>query len=68
MLKQNDKVILKRDITRREGPYANKGDEGVIEELFTSGTGAGERNWNAKVRMASGRLQTFKISSLEKIQ
>lgn len=67
MLKQGEKVRLKRDITRREGPYASKGDEGVIEEMFTSGTGSREHIWYAKVRMDSGRLQTFRMSSVEKI-
>lgn len=68
MLKQNDKVRLLRDITRREGHYASAGVEGVVIEVFKSATGAGERKMNAKVRMSDSSIQTFRISSLEKIQ
>lgn len=67
MLKQGEKVRLKRDIIRREGPYASKGDEGVVVEMFQFATGRRERIWHAKVRMASGRLQTFRMSSVERI-
>jgi len=66
MLKKNDRVRLLRNITRREGPYATKGETGTVHELFTAGTGAGERIRYAKVLMNQGGIKTFRISSLEK--
>lgn len=68
MLKQNDKVTVKRQIVRREGAYAQAGEQGVVTEFFRSKTegGPGLGRLNAKVLMDSGEIKTFRLTSLEK--
>lgn len=62
-----DAVVVNKDITRREGPYARDGERGVVEETFRPPSSAACKfqPWYAKVRMdGTGVIKTFRLTSL----
>lgn len=60
------RVIVVRDIVRKEGPYARRGETGVVTELFN--VYDQKNTWNAKVRMdADDAIKTFRITSLQRV-
>ena len=61
-----DMVKLNKDIVRIEGPYAKKGDSGLITEIFYSYNDVYEKRPNAKVEM-DGKIKTFRLTSLDRI-
>jgi hypothetical protein len=63
------RVRVLRPITRKEGPYAAAGDEGVVEEVFRGRSQSPQDTrktvpWYAKVRMSDGSLKTFRLTSI----
>lgn len=61
-------VIVNKDVVRQEGPYANKGDLGVVIDIFTSGNDVNDRRMNAKVSMfEDGSVKTFRLTSIDKL-
>lgn len=63
------RVRVLRPITRKEGPYAAAGDEGVVEEVFRGRSQSPQDThktvpWHAKVRMSDGSLKTFRLTSI----
>jgi hypothetical protein len=66
-IKAKDKVILLRDIVRREGPYAKAGETGSVIEVFGNKVGGNEAmRWFAKVKLTGGGIKTFRCTSLKK--
>jgi hypothetical protein len=65
-IKDGMRVCVARAIVRREGPYASKGDSGIVREVFKSGSSSarGRSLWYAKVQMDGGGIKTFRITSL----
>lgn len=68
-----DTVFVKRNILRKEGLYAVKGDGGTVVEIFRPRAQAARevKAWHVKVRMLSvahpdGVIKTFRLTSLEK--
>lgn len=63
-----DMVIVNKDVVRREGPYANKGDMGVVIDIFSSGNDVNDRRINAKISMLDdGSIKTFRLTSIDKL-
>lgn len=74
-IRAKQRVRLKRNITRSEGPYAKAGDEGVVIDTFVTNVHqyhdgsivrVTTRTWYAKVLM-DGAVKTFRLTSLEGI-
>lgn len=73
MILPRTRVRVLRPITRKEGPYAAAGDEGVVEEVFRGASQSPQDTrktipWHAKVRMTDGVLKTFRLTSLEVVR
>jgi hypothetical protein len=69
-LNVGDPVEVLRDLNRAEGPYAKKGERGVVEEIFRPVPTASleKKKLAAKVRMtANGRIKTFRLTSIQKV-
>lgn len=63
------KVVLNKDITRIEGPYAVKGERGAVLELFLDKQHFPSKRLYAKVLMTDEYPQvvkTFRVTSLSK--
>ena len=68
-----DSVRVNKDITRVEGPYAKKGEQGTVIDIFRpQPTGFGEKKPPyAKVRVTrewSTPILTFRLTSLERVR
>ena len=67
-----DSVRVNKDITRTEGPYAKKGEQGTVIDIFRpQPTGFGElKPLYAKVRVTREGctpILTFRLTSLERV-
>lgn len=61
-------VAVARSITRAEGPYAEKGEVGIVEEIFCPMESGKSKIYYAKVRMTANKLiKTFRLTSLERM-
>lgn len=62
-------VEVRRDITRKEGPYAEEGERGEVIEVFRPiPTGMQEtKPLYAKVRMKD-QIKTFRLTSLRRLE
>lgn len=86
-IQKGHRVEVLRDITRAEGPYAQKGEQGEVVDTFLGDVQSGGahkkeidddgvevfrvkrgfRRWNAKVKMDDGKIKTFRLTSLGRI-
>lgn len=69
-LQSGDRISLRRDIVRHEGPYASIGDQGTILSIFRPIPTAlmETKPLSAKVQMDDGPIKTFRLTSLKKIK
>ena len=70
-LHSSDRVILNKDITRIEGPYANKGMTGTVLEVFKTNQSGSPSKSNLHVKVLSdvdGKIYTFRMTSLDKLE
>ena len=63
-IEQGDRVVVVRDITRAEGPYANAGEVGDVLEMFQPHGGV-KSPWYAKVAMDGKGIKTFRVTSIK---
>lgn len=68
-IRPTDLVRVKRDIERVEGPYAQAGEQGRVEDVFLAETTGCPQTpvWYAKVRIGDV-LKTFRLTSLERVE
>lgn len=62
-INKNDKVMVNKEINRKEGLYAVKGEVGEVIEVFYPET----KVPHAKV-LIEGKIKTFRLTSLDKIK
>lgn len=62
-----NRIIVNKDIARKEGPYATKGETGTVVEIFHSFNGKWKKpKQNAKCLMdgEGSVIKTFRLSSI----
>jgi len=64
-IQKGDRVVVLREITRAEGPYASAGEAGEVWETFQPQQ-ARKGEWCAKVQMDGGGTKTFRVTSLRR--
>lgn len=63
-INKGQRVSVCRDIIRSEGHYANAGETGIVREVFVQRSYLKPRPYAKVVMDATGKIKTFRCTSL----